>query len=67
MYAIRSYYDDYWSDKVKRSILLDSKADLVVYGMGESTIVDIARRLAAGETVRDRMGRTKWYSANLAR
>ncbi|MEQ8790361.1 MAG: YgiQ family radical SAM protein [Pirellulaceae bacterium] len=44
---------DYWSDKVKRSILLDSKADLVVYGMGESTIVDIARRLDAGESVRD--------------
>ena len=34
-------------------ILLDSKADLVVFGMGEQTIVEIARRLAAGETVRD--------------
>ena len=44
---------DYWSDKVRRSILLDSKADLVVYGMGESSIVEIARRLAAGESVRD--------------
>ncbi len=44
---------DYWSDTVRRSILLDSKADLVVYGMGEKTIVDIARRLAAGETVKD--------------
>jgi uncharacterized radical SAM protein YgiQ len=44
---------DYWSDTVRRSILLDSKADLVVYGMGESAIVEIARRLAAGETVRD--------------
>jgi uncharacterized radical SAM protein YgiQ len=44
---------DYWSDKVKRSILLDSKADLVAYGMGENSIVEIARRLAAGETVRD--------------
>ena len=39
---------DYWSDKVRRSILLDSKADLVVFGMGETTIVEIARRLAAG-------------------
>jgi len=44
---------DYWSDAVRRSILLDSKADLVVYGMGERNIVSIARRLAAGETVRD--------------
>jgi uncharacterized radical SAM protein YgiQ len=43
---------DYWSDTVKRSILLDSKADLVVFGMGEQAIVEIARRLAAGETVR---------------
>ncbi len=44
---------DYWSDTVKRSILLDSKADLVVFGMGEQPIVEIARRLAAGQTVRD--------------
>ncbi len=44
---------DYWSDTVRRSILLDSKADLVVYGMGETPIVEIARRLAAGQTVRD--------------
>ena len=44
---------DYWSDTVKRSILLDCKADLVVFGMGENPIVEIARRLAAGETVRD--------------
>jgi uncharacterized radical SAM protein YgiQ len=44
---------DYWSDKVRRSILLDCKADLVVFGMGEDAIVEIARRLGAGETVRD--------------
>src|SRR5712664_2322337 len=43
---------DYWSDTVRRSILLDCKADLLVYGMGEAQIVDIARRLAAGETVK---------------
>ncbi|MBU0718300.1 MAG: YgiQ family radical SAM protein [Planctomycetes bacterium] len=42
---------DYWSDRVRRSILLDSKADLVAFGMGESAIVDIARRLQAGEPV----------------
>jgi uncharacterized radical SAM protein YgiQ len=42
---------DYWSDKVRRSILLDSKADLLVFGMGEEGIVEIARRLDAGEKV----------------
>jgi uncharacterized radical SAM protein YgiQ len=44
---------DYWSDTVRRSILLDCKADLLVYGMGEEGIVEIARRLDAGQTVRD--------------
>ena len=44
---------DYWSDTVRRSILLDTKADLVAYGMGESSILEIARRLAAGEKVQD--------------
>jgi uncharacterized radical SAM protein YgiQ len=44
---------DYWSDTVRRSILLDCKADLLAYGMGEETIVEIARRLRTGETVRD--------------
>jgi uncharacterized radical SAM protein YgiQ len=44
---------DYWSDTVKRSIILDSKADLVVYGMGEQNIVEIAKRLQAGKTLKD--------------
>ncbi|HEY2147319.1 MAG TPA: YgiQ family radical SAM protein, partial [Pirellulales bacterium] len=44
---------DYWSDKVRRSILLDCKADLLVFGMGERPIIEIAHRLAAGETARD--------------
>src|SRR5262245_51674349 len=44
---------DYWSDTVRRSILLDCKADLLAYGMGEETIVEIAKRLAAGQSVRD--------------
>lgn len=43
---------DYWSDKVRRSVLLDSKADLLVYGMGERPLVEILRRLAAGESIR---------------
>lgn len=44
---------DYWSDTVKRSILFDAKADLVVYGMGESAIIEVAKRLEQGESVRD--------------
>jgi uncharacterized radical SAM protein YgiQ len=44
---------DYWSDRVRRSILLDAKADLLVFGMGERPAWEIARRLAAGESVRD--------------
>jgi uncharacterized radical SAM protein YgiQ len=44
---------DYWSDKVRRSILLDSKADLVGFGMGENSIVEMARRLEAGESIKD--------------
>src|SRR5215208_5816329 len=43
---------DYWSDTVKRSIVLDSKADLVVYGMGEETIVTIAQKLKGGSNLR---------------
>ncbi len=44
---------DYWSDKVRRSILLDSKADLVAYGMGENSILEITHRLAQGQTAKD--------------
>jgi len=44
---------DYWSDSVRRSILLDSKADLLVFGMGERPAWEIARRLAAGEKIGD--------------
>lgn len=44
---------DYLSDKVRQSILADAPADLVVYGMGELQIVEIARRLQAEESIRD--------------
>ena len=44
---------DYWSDSLKRSILLDSGADLLIYGMGERAIVEIADALAAGIAVED--------------
>ena len=47
-----SHYD-YWSDKVRRSILLDAGADLISYGMGERSIVEIADALASGLDVRD--------------
>lgn len=40
---------DYWSEKVRKSILLDCKADLLVYGMGEDSIVEIAKRIDKGE------------------
>jgi uncharacterized radical SAM protein YgiQ len=42
---------DYWSEKVRRSILLDAKADLLVYGNGERQISEIARRLLGGEPI----------------
>ena len=44
---------DYWSDQIKRSVLLDSGADIVSYGMGEKSIVAIADSLAAGLDVSD--------------
>jgi uncharacterized radical SAM protein YgiQ len=42
---------DYWSEKVRRSVLLDAKADLLVYGNAERQIVEIAHRLAKGERI----------------
>jgi uncharacterized radical SAM protein YgiQ len=42
---------DYWSDTVRRSILVDARADLLVYGMGERPLSEIAARLAAGEAI----------------
>lgn len=42
---------DYWDNKVRRSILCDSKADLLMYGMGELQITEIAKRFKDGETV----------------
>ena len=47
-----SHYD-YWSDRLRPSILADSKLDMIVYGMGERTIVELADRLAAGEKIND--------------
>ena len=47
-----SHYD-YWSDKIRRSILLDSGADLISYGMGERSIIEIAEALESGIAVKD--------------
>lgn len=47
-----SHYD-YWSDKVRKSILVDSRADLLVYGMGENTIIEIAEYLKSGLDISD--------------
>ncbi|WP_130863412.1 YgiQ family radical SAM protein [Bacilliculturomica massiliensis] len=44
---------DYWEDRVRRSILLDSKADLLIYGMGEKAVVEIAEALDSGISARD--------------
>ncbi len=47
-----SHYD-YWSDKIRRSILLDSGADLISYGMGERSVVEIAEALDSGIAIKD--------------
>ncbi|MBW7983113.1 YgiQ family radical SAM protein [Enterobacillus tribolii] len=44
---------DYWSDTVRRSVLVDAKADMLVYGNGERPMVEVAHRLAAGEAISD--------------
>ena len=44
---------DYWSEKVRRSILLDAKADLLLYGNAERAIVELTHRLGAGESIDD--------------
>jgi uncharacterized radical SAM protein YgiQ len=44
---------DYWSDGVRRSILFDAKADILVYGMAERTVVELAQRLRQGQDVTD--------------
>jgi uncharacterized radical SAM protein YgiQ len=44
---------DYWSEKIRRSVLLDARADLLVFGNGERQIAEIAHRLAAGEKLED--------------
>ena len=60
---------DYWSDQVRRSILLDAKADLLLYGNAERALVDVAYRVAAGEhpkTIHDLRGTAFIHSGQLA-
>ena len=49
----RLVHYDFWQDKIRGSILLDAKADLLVYGMGERQVIEIARRLRDGREIRD--------------
>jgi len=44
---------DYWDDRVRRSILMDSRADLLIYGMGEKAVVEIAEALDSGLDIKD--------------
>ena len=62
-----SHYD-YWSNTVKRSILLDSKADLLIYGMGENAIIEIANQLKEGKSAREirNVRGTCWYTGKEA-
>jgi uncharacterized radical SAM protein YgiQ len=52
----RMAHYDYWSDTVRKSVLMDAKADLLVYGNAERQIVEIAHRLANGEKITDLKG-----------
>lgn len=61
----RTSHYDYWSNTVRRSILLDSKADLLMYGMGEHSILEIAEKLREGipaKAIRGVRG-TVWYTS----
>ncbi|MGZ3451791.1 MAG: YgiQ family radical SAM protein [Polyangiales bacterium] len=49
----RIVHYDYWEDHVRRSILLDAKGDLLIFGMGERPVVEVAERLKNGESIKD--------------
>ncbi len=55
---------DWWSDKVRKSILLDSKADILVYGMGELAALEIAQRIEAGKSLDNIRGTVYWNKSN---
>ncbi len=62
----RTSHYDYWSNTVRRSVLLDSKADLLMYGMGEHSLVEIAEQLKLGIPARQIRGvrGTVWYTSH---
>ncbi len=62
----RTSHYDYWSNTVRRSILLDSKADILMYGMGEHSILEIANQLKLGIPARQIRGvrGTVWYTSH---
>ena len=62
----RTSHYDYWSNTVRRSVLLDSKADLLMYGMGERSILEIAAALRQGIPARQIRGvrGTVWYTSH---
>ncbi|MCQ2573433.1 MAG: YgiQ family radical SAM protein [Treponema sp.] len=62
----RTTHYDYWSNKVRKSILLDSKADLLMYGMGEHSIIEIADLLNQGVPAREirTVRGTCWWGSN---
>jgi uncharacterized radical SAM protein YgiQ len=64
----RMTHYDYWSDTLKKSVLLDAKADLLVYGMGERAMKEIAEGLAAGKGIKELRGLrgTVWRTGRAA-
>ena len=60
----RTTHYDYWTNTLKKSILLDSKADLLIYGMGENALLEIAAQLKSGKTAREirNVRGTCWYT-----
>lgn len=64
----RTSHYDYWSNTVKRSVLLDSKADLLMYGMGEHSTLEIAAQLKEGKSAREirNVRGTCWYTGRQA-
>ena len=62
----RTSHYDYWSNTVRRSVLLDSKADLLMYGMGEHSLIEIAEQLRLGIPAKQIRGvrGTVWYTSH---
>jgi uncharacterized radical SAM protein YgiQ len=57
---------DYWQDKIKPSILMESKADILVYGMGEKAIIEIMRRINEGKPLNSIKGTARFPGKNLS-